>query len=168
LGDINAKVDTEYIFKLTIGNESSHKISDDNGVRVVKFATSKNLVVKSTMFPHHNIHKYTWTSPDGQMHNQTDHVLTVRRRYSSILDVRSFIGVDCDSDHCLVVAKIRDRLSVSKRPVNKMDMDRFNIKKLNEREVKEQYQVIIKKKFPLGELKRIMATLIWHGTLEII
>jgi hypothetical protein len=32
----------------------------------------------------------------------------------------------------LVVAKIRERLAVSKRPVNKMDMDRFNLKKLNE------------------------------------
>jgi hypothetical protein len=30
---------------------SLHEDSDDNGVRVVNFATSKNLV-KSTMFPH--------------------------------------------------------------------------------------------------------------------
>jgi hypothetical protein len=51
LGDFNAKVGREDIFKPTIGNESSHKISNDNGVRVVNFATSKNLVVKSTMFP---------------------------------------------------------------------------------------------------------------------
>jgi hypothetical protein len=26
-------------------------------------ATSKNPIVKITMFPHHNIHKFTWTSP---------------------------------------------------------------------------------------------------------
>ena len=26
--------------------------SNDNGVRIVNFVTSKNLVVKSTMFPH--------------------------------------------------------------------------------------------------------------------
>jgi hypothetical protein len=65
LGDFNAKVGREDIFKLTIGNESSHEISNDNGVRVVNFVTSKNLVVKSTMFPHCSIHKYTWTSPDG-------------------------------------------------------------------------------------------------------
>jgi hypothetical protein len=48
-----------------IGNESLHQGSNDNSVRVVNFATSKNLLVKSIMVPHRNIHKYTWTSPDG-------------------------------------------------------------------------------------------------------
>jgi hypothetical protein len=57
---------------LTIGNESLHKISNDNGVRVVNFATSKNLIVKSARFPHCYIHKYTWTSPDGKTRNQID------------------------------------------------------------------------------------------------
>ena len=58
LGDFNAKVGTEIIFKPTIGNESLHQDSNDNGVRIVNFGISKNLVVKSTMFPHRNIHKY--------------------------------------------------------------------------------------------------------------
>jgi hypothetical protein len=54
----------------------------------------------------------------------------------------------------LVVAKIRERLTVSKRPVNKMDLDRFNLKKFNEGEVKEQYQVTIKNRFlPLENLE---------------
>jgi hypothetical protein len=61
------------LLKPTIGNESSHDISNDNGV-IVNFATSKNLIVKSTMFPHHNIHKLTWTSPDGKTHNQIDYI----------------------------------------------------------------------------------------------
>jgi len=66
LGDFNAKVGRENIFKPTIGNESLHQDSNDNGNRIVNFATSKNLVVKSTMFLHRTIHKYTWTSPDGK------------------------------------------------------------------------------------------------------
>jgi hypothetical protein len=46
LGDFNAKVGRDEIFKPTIGNESLHKISNDNGVRLVHFATPKNLRVK--------------------------------------------------------------------------------------------------------------------------
>ena len=52
LGDFKEKVGRENIFKLTIGNESLHDVSNDNGVRIVNFATSKNLVVRSTMFLH--------------------------------------------------------------------------------------------------------------------
>jgi hypothetical protein len=37
------KVDKEDIFKPTIAYKSLHKISNDNGVRVVNFATSKNV-----------------------------------------------------------------------------------------------------------------------------
>jgi hypothetical protein len=45
MGDFNAKVGTEDIFKPIIGNESIHEASNDNGVRVVSVATSKNLIV---------------------------------------------------------------------------------------------------------------------------
>jgi hypothetical protein len=107
LYDCNAKVGRENIFKPTIGNDGLHEISNDHGVRVVNLATSKNFVVKSTMFPRRKIHKYTWTSPEGKTHNQTDHVLLDRKRHSSILNVRSFRAADCDIDHYLVVAKVR-------------------------------------------------------------
>ena len=69
LGDFNAKVGGENILKPTIGQESLHQDSSDNGDRLVNFATSKHLVVKSMMFPHRNFCKYTWTSPDGKNHN---------------------------------------------------------------------------------------------------
>ena len=94
IGDFNAKVGRENIFKPTIGNKSLHQDNNDNGVRIVNFATSKNLVVKSMMFPHRNIHKYTWTSPDEQTNNQIDHILMDRRWHSSILDLRSFRGAN--------------------------------------------------------------------------
>jgi hypothetical protein len=75
LGDFNAKVGREDTFRRTTGNERLHQNSNDNGIKVVNFATLKNLVVKSTMFPHRNIHKYSWTSPDGKTHNQIAHIL---------------------------------------------------------------------------------------------
>jgi hypothetical protein len=83
----NEKGSKEYTFKPTTGNESLHKIANDNGVRVANFATSKNLILKSKMFPLHNSHTrtFTWASPDEKTHNQIDHVLIERRRHSSIL-----------------------------------------------------------------------------------
>ena len=54
LGDFNVKVGRENIFKPTIWKECLHQDSNDNCVRIVNFTPSKNLVVKSTMFPHRN------------------------------------------------------------------------------------------------------------------
>jgi hypothetical protein len=124
LGDFNGKVGLcrEDIFKQTTGNESSHEISNDNGIRVVNFATHKNLVAKSTMFPHRSIYKYTWTSLDGQTHNQIVHVLMDRRRHSSVLNVRSFRGFDCDTSNYFVVAKIRERPAVSKQLIQSQEV----------------------------------------------
>jgi hypothetical protein len=58
-GNVNANVGREDIFKPAIGNESLYEIRNDNGVRLVNFATSKNFTFETTMFPNHNIHKYT-------------------------------------------------------------------------------------------------------------
>jgi hypothetical protein len=56
-------------------NDSLHAISNDNGVRVVNFAAFKNFTVKRTIFLLHTIHNFTWTFPDGKMHDQIDHFL---------------------------------------------------------------------------------------------
>ena len=92
LGDFNAKVERVNIFKPTIGQERLHQHSNDNGVRLSTLAIFKNLMGKSTIFPHRINHKYTWTSPDSKTHNQGDHILTDWRWQSSVLDVRSFRG----------------------------------------------------------------------------
>jgi hypothetical protein len=52
LGDFNARVGVVDFFKPTSGNENLHEIRNDNGVRLVNYATSKNMIVKRTMFPH--------------------------------------------------------------------------------------------------------------------
>jgi endonuclease/exonuclease/phosphatase family metal-dependent hydrolase len=114
LGDFNAKVGREDIFRPTIGNENINEISNDIGVRVVNFATSKNVIVKSTMYPHHEINIFTWKPPDRNTRNHIDHILVDRRRHSSVLSVQSFKGADCETDHYLVVEKVRERLAVSK------------------------------------------------------
>jgi hypothetical protein len=86
-------------------------------------------------------------SLDGKTHNRIGHFLVDRRRLSNILDVRSFRGADCNTDHYLVVAKVRERLAVNKQRSQRFHMERFNPKKLNEVEGKEQYHVEVSNRF---------------------
>jgi len=43
----------------------------------------------------------------------------------------------------LVVAKVRERLAVSKHAAQRFDEERCNLRKLNEMEVRKQYQIEI-------------------------
>jgi hypothetical protein len=58
LEGFNAKIGRTDVFKPTTGKESLYKFNNDNGVRVVNFATSKNLTAKITMFARQNIQKF--------------------------------------------------------------------------------------------------------------
>ena len=92
------------IFKKTGAN-------NNNGTRFIDLAASYNLLTKSTMFEHKNIHKKTWISNDKITRNQIDHVLIDARHGSNCLDVRSIRGADADTDDILVRTKIRVRIS---------------------------------------------------------
>jgi hypothetical protein len=94
--EFSAKVGREGILKMKIGNEILHEMGNDNGVRAVNFSTSKILTVEVMLFPRRDIYKYSWTSPDGKTHNQTEHLLIDRGRHSSVLDVRSFRTANCE------------------------------------------------------------------------
>jgi hypothetical protein len=80
-------------------------------------------------------------SPDRKAHNQIDHILIDRLRHLSVLDVRSFRAADCDSDHYLVVAKVRESLAVNKQRSQRFHMERFDLEKLNEAEGTVEYAI---------------------------
>ena len=46
-----------------------------------------------------------------------------------------------------MIAKVRERLAVGKQAAQRFDRPRFKLRKLNEPEVREQYQIEIRNRF---------------------
>lgn len=111
LCDCNAKIGRETMYRPTIGKESLRDVINDYGTRVINMAISKELVINSTYFPRKNIHKHTWVSPNGLTKNQIDHVMINKKHMSCISNMRSYRGSDADTDHYLIIAHFRIRLS---------------------------------------------------------
>jgi len=148
LGDFNAKIGKETMYRPTIGKESLHRETNENGSMLVTFASNRNMVVSSTMFPHKNIHKQTWMSSCGRIGNQIEHVLVDNRIRSNIIDLRSMRGSSALSHHFLVRVKIHFRISVEKQRRNsikkriKRDILKTNVVKLYQDRLNEELRGI--------------------------
>ena len=82
-----------------------------NGIRLIDFAAARNMVVSSTRLQQLDIHKATWLFSDRSTHNHIDHVVLDGMYVSNVADVRIFHGPNMVSDHFLVAAKVRMRIS---------------------------------------------------------
>ena len=77
---------------------------NENGLKLVEFCEANELVIGGSLFPHKNLHKTTWKSPDGKTKNQIDYIMINQRWRSSLQDVRVMTGADCNSDHHMILA----------------------------------------------------------------
>ena len=62
--------------------------------------------------------RWTWHSPDGPHHNQTDYILVKKRFRSGIKTAifRKFPGADVGSDHDMVTMTFQTRLKNTRKP----------------------------------------------------
>ncbi|XP_065582698.1 craniofacial development protein 2-like [Artemia franciscana] len=79
-GDFNAKVGSDASYAPAILGRHALGEINDNGVRLIEFCATHELIVGASWFPHKQIHKYTWNSPDGVTRNEIDHILISKHR----------------------------------------------------------------------------------------
>ena len=109
IGDWNAKVENQEIpgvtgkFGLGLQNEAEE--------RLIEFCQENALLIANTVFQKHQRRLCTWTSPDGQYRNQIDYILCSQRWKSFIQSAKTRPGADCGSDHKLLIAKFRLKLT---------------------------------------------------------
>jgi hypothetical protein len=142
IGDFNTKFGKENIQRQMIVKHTLDDVTGGNGVMLTEFAVRSKLVIQSTFFPHKRIRLRNWRTPDLDVLNQIDHVLVAASHSSSVIDVRTCGGPNCDSDHCLVKAVVRERLANVEKALW-IKKKKWNIKKLKvEAERKECERIL--------------------------
>jgi len=149
LGDFNAKIGKQDYQQQVVGPYTIHDTSNENGNMLTQFATRNRLIIKSTMFPHKHIQLGTWKIPATNEINQIDHALVTSRHSSSVIDVRSCRGPNCDSDRYLVKIKVRERIAniqkIPRRKTRRWDVEKLN-KDMTQR---DKYQQVLESKLKL-------------------
>lgn len=110
MGDLNAKVGADNTGYEDIMGCHGLGQMNGNGERLADLCALNNLVIGGSVYPHKNIHKATWVSPNHTTENQIDHICINKKFRRSMQDVRVRRGVDVASDHHLLVARLKLKL----------------------------------------------------------
>lgn len=146
MGDLNAKVGTDNTGVRNIMGKHGLGVKNNNGDRLIELCQTFGLVICGTIFPHKDIHKYTWTSPNGRTRNQIDHICISGTWRNSITDVRNRRGADIDSDHELLTGDFKIKL-YRKKPYNNK-RKRFNTSKLQNAQTANNFASTLREKLP--------------------
>ncbi|XP_043062739.1 uncharacterized protein LOC122319477 [Drosophila yakuba] len=111
MGDFNAKIGPNNTGLRSVMAQHGTGTRNDNGERLVELCQLFQLVIGGTIFPHKDVHKYSWTSPSGNTRNQIDHICISRKWRHSLLDVRNKRGAAVDSDHELFIGELSIKLN---------------------------------------------------------
>ena len=108
---------------------------------------SHRLTPANTLHPHEMSRKATWHTPNGQVPNQIDFILTRQRFKSSInkANTRSFPVADIESDHDLELTTIK--LKLKTKCFTKSPRIRFDLEKLKDPKIAEVFQAKVGGKF---------------------
>lgn len=107
LGDFNARVGSDSTsWPRCLGHFGVGK-QNENGQRLLEFCSLNDLCLTNTFFATKALHKMSWMHPRSRHWHQLDFVIARRSSLNQVLITRSFHSADCDTDHSLVVSKIR-------------------------------------------------------------
>jgi len=90
---------------------------NERGQTLVDFCKRTKMMVTNTWFEHENRRRYTWKKPGDTGRYQIDYILVKQRYRNSVKNSRSYPGADADTDHNLVMAKIKLKLKKLARGV---------------------------------------------------
>ena len=149
LGDFNARVgsresvDEEW---RGVRGPCGYGQTNDCGRELLSFLSLHQATVCNTWFRKKDIYKQTWQHPKSKQWSCIDYAMMRQRDRGKCLDVTVRRGAECNTDHHLLVMKLRLKRAPCGRRQRGMKSRRFDVGKLMERcvgveeeNVKERY-----------------------------
>ncbi|VDP49108.1 unnamed protein product [Schistosoma curassoni] len=146
MGDLNAEVEIDNIGYEDIMGRYELGERNKNGEKFVNLCVFNKLVIGGTIFPHKRIHKATWISPDHTTENQIDHICINKKIRGTMEGVRTRRGADVASDHHLVVANLKLKLSKNWR-TGQIALQRFNTAVLRDTNKFNEFKIALNNRF---------------------
>ena len=138
LGDFNAQLGKEKVYRKIIGKNSAHQNTNTNGTHLIDLCQQFNLKVMSTHFRKPTHKQKTWRSPIQHLGEyQIDHVAISHAHYRTIHDIQVRRGANIDSDHYITRVKIK--FSPRKVQHKKTHIQKFDISKIQETNITEEW-----------------------------
>ena len=139
MGDFNTRVGNDTtVWKSTIGGFRPAECNE-NCVRLLEFCTMNGLVVTNTLFQHRPCHQQTWFHPAEASRTGNGHVqeyILVKHHFPSfVLDTRVLRKTYLESDHRLLVSKLRLKLKVRRKRTKQSRWRQVNARLLSNQQV---------------------------------
>jgi len=115
LGDFNARVGTNYNVSADVIGRHGMGNANSNGIRLLNMCSEFGLVVTNTLFQQSNQRKASWMHPRSKHWHLLDYVITRAPDVADVLLTRTMRGVECWTDHRLVISKCQLELRPSIR-----------------------------------------------------
>ena len=146
LGDMNAKIGNDNRGLEQVMGKHGLGIQNDNGRRFTEFCAFNSLIIGGSLFPHKDVHKATWISPDRVTENQLDHITINKKFRTSMLDVRVKRGADIASDHHLLTCQLRLKLKAAKK-LQAATGFRYNVADLQSKAKLDTFKISLQNRF---------------------
>ncbi|CAK1579861.1 unnamed protein product [Parnassius mnemosyne] len=149
LGDFNGWVGVKRDWYVGVLGTFGDERVNDNGRNLLEVCLEWewNLCVANTMFDHKKIHLYT--RDEGEFRSMIDFIIADARLRKKVLDTRAYRGVNLDTDHFLVIARMRALFKWWQHRGAELTsfLDGVKVENLHKKENKDEYVKKLKESF---------------------
>ncbi|XP_039291025.1 craniofacial development protein 2-like [Nilaparvata lugens] len=105
IGDFNGRIGMdEQVGNGCMGKYGCEVIKNNNGQRLIEYASQHNFLIGNTWFIHKRIHKITFVGEGREAESMIDYILYQGELRYAFRDVKVIRGAELDTDHKLLVA----------------------------------------------------------------